>query len=196
MTAADTQKKEDLRIKKTKQALVSSVTELVKSREIDEITVNDICQRAGIRRATFYKHFTDKCDFFLFVITSMRNDFNQTMWKSGIPTDAKTYYTVYFERLIEFLCEYEDEARKLLRSDMRAPLLEKMIAQNYLGTVLFLENCVKTNSSVFNIPLDLAANMLSGGFTYSIIAWFETRRIEEKDKFISDITTLIGCLIQ
>ena len=37
----------------------------------EEITINDLCNSAMIRRTTFYKHFSDKYDFFRFFLISV-----------------------------------------------------------------------------------------------------------------------------
>ena len=42
-----------------KLAIVSSLGELMQDRPLSEITVTDICQKSGIARSTFYRHFRD-----------------------------------------------------------------------------------------------------------------------------------------
>ena len=53
-------KKLELRIQKTYLALHNALTELLYERRFDDVTVNLLCERAMIRRTTFYKHFADK----------------------------------------------------------------------------------------------------------------------------------------
>ena len=43
----------------TKKALSFSLKELLKEKTISKITINDICEKAGVRRQTFYYHFAD-----------------------------------------------------------------------------------------------------------------------------------------
>ena len=40
----------------------------------EDITVAMLCDRAVIRRTTFYKHFADKSEFFSFYVDSLRGD--------------------------------------------------------------------------------------------------------------------------
>ena len=58
--------KQDLRITKTYRALTEAFFELLSQKKFEDITVNEICNRAVVRRATFYKHFGDKFEFFVF----------------------------------------------------------------------------------------------------------------------------------
>ena len=54
--------KEDLRVVRTKKLLTDSLKNLLQEKSFDKITVNDICERAMVHRATFYNHFNDKTD--------------------------------------------------------------------------------------------------------------------------------------
>ena len=62
----------DLRIEKTYRALLSAFTELLETHRYEDVTVAMLCDKAMIRRTTFYKHFADKAEFFTFFIDSLR----------------------------------------------------------------------------------------------------------------------------
>ena len=51
---------EDRRITRSKAALRQALIELMEESGLEAITVNDLCARAGLTRATFYNHYTDK----------------------------------------------------------------------------------------------------------------------------------------
>lgn len=50
----------DPRIMRSKAALREALISLMEERGFDSVTVNDLCQRAGLNRGTFYNHFHDK----------------------------------------------------------------------------------------------------------------------------------------
>ena len=56
-------KKMDVRVKRTYQMLNDSLARLVREKSFEDLTVLEICEEAGVHRATFYKHFVDKYDF-------------------------------------------------------------------------------------------------------------------------------------
>ncbi|MBQ6093008.1 MAG: TetR family transcriptional regulator [Clostridia bacterium] len=56
-------KKMDVRVRKTYQLLFDALKELLREKSFEELSVLEICETAGIHRATFYKHFVDKYDF-------------------------------------------------------------------------------------------------------------------------------------
>ena len=47
---------------------------LMSDMRFEDITVAMLCDRAMIRRTTFYKHFADKSEFFSFYVDSLRGD--------------------------------------------------------------------------------------------------------------------------
>lgn len=50
----------DPRVRRTRQAIEQAFMELLSTKGFASITVQDITEKAGINRATFYAHFTDK----------------------------------------------------------------------------------------------------------------------------------------
>lgn len=55
----------DPRTARTYVALSSAMVDLLRTHEFDAITVQDLLDRAGVGRATFYTHFRNKDDFLL-----------------------------------------------------------------------------------------------------------------------------------
>ena len=55
-------KKKDLRVKKTNRALLDALLTLLRDKNFNDITINELCSVAFISRATFYAHFRDKYD--------------------------------------------------------------------------------------------------------------------------------------
>ena len=56
-------RKEDLRRKRTKNALKKAIAKLLDKNSIEKISVIDICEEAKINRVTFYTHYKDKYEF-------------------------------------------------------------------------------------------------------------------------------------
>ena len=57
-------KKPDRRIQRTRHSLTHAMVELVTEKRFDDITVQNLIDRAEIGRSTFYSHFRDKEDLF------------------------------------------------------------------------------------------------------------------------------------
>lgn len=59
------QRKPDQRVRRTRERLGSAFIELLHERSIEDITIQDVLNRASVGRSTFYLHFRDKNDLLL-----------------------------------------------------------------------------------------------------------------------------------
>jgi AcrR family transcriptional regulator len=68
-------KKIDRRVQRSRGALGKALIELIQKKSFDSITVQEVLDRAGISRSTFYIHFHDKND----LLVSQLDEFLQFM---------------------------------------------------------------------------------------------------------------------
>ena len=68
-------KKEDQRVQRTRDRLGDALISLLVEKPFDDITVQEVLDRAGVSRSTFYAHYRDKNDLFL----SDAEDFFESM---------------------------------------------------------------------------------------------------------------------
>lgn len=54
---------EDVRVLKTKEALMEALVTLLKTKSLDTISVRDLTREANVSRSTFYRNYLDKLDF-------------------------------------------------------------------------------------------------------------------------------------
>jgi len=52
--------KDDIRVRRTKKLIIGAMLELIAEKSYNQITINNIAERAMINRNTFYMHFLDK----------------------------------------------------------------------------------------------------------------------------------------
>ena len=57
--------REDLRVRRSRDALGDALIELMQEKPFDSITVQDVLDRAGVGRSTFYAHYKDKEDLWI-----------------------------------------------------------------------------------------------------------------------------------
>src|SRR5450432_2089753 len=58
-------RKTDRRVLRTRDGLGDALVELLVEKPFDDITVQEVLDRAGVSRSTFYEHYRDKNDLFL-----------------------------------------------------------------------------------------------------------------------------------
>lgn len=125
----------DLRITKTKKAIVNAFLSLRAKRPLEKITVKELCEIAMINKSTFYSHYADiyeLSDFLenevvLSVIQSM--DHPEYIWENA-GEFARQLFLGYLsqDRLIQIL--FSDSRSSLFVSKIEQSVKE-MVAEKY-----------------------------------------------------------------
>lgn len=179
--------KVDLRVVKTKQRLQDAFFLLLEEKCLEDITINNLCVTAHVRRGTFYKHYENKSDFIADLISNIRNRFDDEFL--GTRTGSyltKEYYIKYTESIVSFLYAREHAIRKILESNMRANFIDIFMKQNYIDTKERLTESVKRGMRLSS-SVDVTASMLIGGVSHNIIRWFESEEKEPITVLLADI---------
>ena len=114
------EKKKDLRVQKTYSTLMAAFEALMAEETFDDITVNELCARALIRRPTFY--------FYL----------NEIQWQIESEADAATDSPVeHFQRSWRALIAFIDEHPALIRMGLRSkslPIIFEIISEHVFAS--------------------------------------------------------------
>ena len=103
--------RENQRVVVTKRMLKESMMKILKEKELDTISVAELCRDAGVNRATFYRHYEIPRD----VVTEIQRDLYQELKQHiNMPKSPEDIHTV-----IEKLCEFLDDHRELIRIFIR-----------------------------------------------------------------------------
>ncbi len=68
------EKKEDLRVRKTKRNIKKAFSELLQEKKLEKITVAEIARTAEINKGTFYLHYSDIYDLYQELIRDVVSD--------------------------------------------------------------------------------------------------------------------------
>lgn len=187
---------EDRRITKTKKKLFDTFISMLGTMSIEDITVNDLCTRAEVRRATFYKHYTDKIDFCSYVLSRNREEFDKS-GRAVIPEKYKDdCFVKYAIEYIEFLDANEAIISNLVKSDLITVLTHVVLKQHYNEILYKLNKCVELNYKLTASPSTLAVTIVSTilGIAFN---WLQTGRTKPKAEVINEIATVVkqitGC---
>ncbi len=153
-------KTKDRRSARTQRSLSEALVDLIKEKRFDEITVQEVIDRADVGRSTFYSHFRDKEDLFqkdwerflgglaqhidwekaghgsfvpvvyLFSHLQEYHHFYQSLVRSG-----KTDHV--FKSGLSYLSQQIEAALTLRLRGQPAPTIPLPILSNYLASELF-----------------------------------------------------------
>ena len=164
--------KTDVRVLKTKEKLNKALRSLLAEKGISDITVNEICDRAGIRRATFYKHYSDKIAFMSGVASDLIYSLDNILKASGFVGSAQDYLVSYEKKLISCLLENKYTG-EFLRDNKTVGVVASVMVHEHCE---FLKNKLTeiTNSGVELVAsADVVASILSGGIASLMIKCYD-----------------------
>lgn len=101
MLPIEMEEKLDPRVKRTRELLEKAFLEVINEKGFQAITVQDITERAGVNRATFYAHFADK---FALLDYSIRLQFIQEIEKRML--NACHFSIDNLRNLVIAVCEF------------------------------------------------------------------------------------------
>ena len=182
--------KEDLRVKKTKQALNNAFAELIKEKPFEDISINELCNKADVRRATFYKHFKDKYDFVTEYIGFLRITYDSRPTTVSHLDDAINYYVNYSKRVVEYINNNEPLVKSLLASNILHIIIGLIAEKNYRDTCKKLEDDVKAGM-VLPASVETVSAMLIGGVSTAVLQWLLAGKKINADTVTSEIAILV-----
>ena len=89
----------DRRTKYTKKIVSDTFLELLKEKDINKITVSELCQKADINRATFYRYYLDVYD----LLEKIEQDFILELVNATDSKKINSVYTFTYDILKVFL---------------------------------------------------------------------------------------------
>ena len=184
------QKKEDLRNYKTEKALMEALYDLICQKGFEDITVTELCQKTNIRKATFYRHFSDKRDLFSFMIKNIK--FKYLEQNKNSENDPVTYFSKGFEYLLGFLDDNELFIKKILNSSSYWELSSIWSEQIRLD----IENYFEKKMKDYNINKNLLISACTGAVMYSAEEYVRTEEKPEKESILAELREIVRRLLK
>ncbi|WP_243006840.1 TetR/AcrR family transcriptional regulator [Roseburia sp. OF03-24] len=155
--------------------------------------MNELCDEATIRRATFYKHFADKYDFFSFFIRQKQDQFISQA-KEETPPNGIYAYTLYLtQRSILYFKEHESLIQNILKSDMSASPLDIFNEEIHSNILSNLKEH-QQRSCTFSVSPELLASFLSGGIFSTIRNSVLQPQLFNTDTIMENMSKVLTCL--
>ena len=162
-----TQQRVDRRVQRTRQLLHKALMDLILEKPYDQITVQDILDRANIGRATFYGHFTDKDDLLLGGLDEEHFDIRQHLDEADVAVDEGKLLPSY--SLFRHAQQFHPLYKALLGS--QGIEIVKTAFRNHL--VYMLEQHLKRHDPTFPLPLQVVSNYLAGALMTLMMWWLD-----------------------
>lgn len=186
------EKKTDLRIQKTYKALCDTFLNLLSEKRFEEITVNELCEQALVRRATFYKHFADKYEFFGFFIRQIQESFNAEEQKMPHSDKPHAYFIYLFEKCIHYFKQHEKLVNSVIKSNMFPTLLEIFSEEVYRHVLLKMKEQLESGVAI-SISVEMLATFYTGGIIQVLRHWFMSNCTISEEELLREVEKIIIC---
>lgn len=181
------EKKTDLRIQKTYLLLHNAFTSLLEEKRFEDFTVNELCERAMIRRTTFYKHFADKYEYFTFYMREIGVSFQEQL-PPDVPTDdVNTYFLHMSRELLHFIDTHEKLVRNVANSNMFSVLLD-ILSEHIMLDVLQVMRQLDYQKRMASMQMEGLAAFYSGGLLNTLRLMLKQGLPIEEEVFIGIIS--------
>jgi AcrR family transcriptional regulator len=170
-------KKKDRRIMRTQVALRDALYNLIHEKGYDTITVEEITQRAGVGRATFYLHYKDKEDLLLEQFSELARDRVRLLAEIPLTGWDADHNPPYLPLLFIFQNAAENASlyRVVLHGEGAARVTARLrdIIRDALNAMI--ESQEETGSLHLStvVPIDFLASYLAGALIGSITWWLD-----------------------
>jgi len=160
---------EDRRIRRTKKLLKEAMLELILEFDYDQISVQQIIDRADVGRTSFYTHFKSKEDLLLQNLDDLETIFTPEKTTGPDEPTLGKFALLMFEHL------YENwDLGKILLGNKRIPIVREHLQEILRKSIRSLLNKVEKKT---NTPLDAESTAVfySGGLVSLILWWLSMK---------------------
>lgn len=169
------------RIALTKRLLHEGLLRIIERKPLDKINVSELCNEAGINRATFYRHYNVPRD----VLVDMQSQFAESIQSSLDMTALINSPYQYVEQLCTYLYEHRELVKIFIRNNSEEDII--CLFDEFFFTLLG-ENKTLTKGVVLdNNEIKLVSSYMAGGGYFMLRRWL----LEGIDKSPKEIAKLV-----
>ena len=161
----------DIRILRSQNKLKENFADLLKTKELKDITVLELCKKANINRTTFYKYYKDVDDFVFRIEESLISDLEKY-----ISDIQRNYLISYTSKIIETINDHRDIYSHLLSENGDHTFLRKILGLVYEESINEWQKLLKKASRE---DLDKIYKFIVDGTVGIIEKWIKDNFDEE-----------------
>lgn len=181
--------KEDIRVVRTRKMLCRALMELLQSTPYDKLSVNDICEKAKVHRATFYNHFSDKNDLLNFALDDLQEELFEKCIENKDFSTQKEMYMALVECVIDFMSQRRKKLKLIFSNSMDK--ISILVSTTLRRSILYLLGKNKCKQD-FSIPVDIIVDFYTGGIGMIGLNWLESENPHSKQEMLRAFDLILG----
>ena len=180
------QKSPDRRVIKTKKAIKSAFAQLLAEKDINDITVSDIADRADINRKTFYNYYAGVYEVVDEIENEIVSRFDAKLTEIELTANAGRPYML-FEKLTAIINTNTDIFGYLLSMNPNVSLSTKLVEMLKAKTKAILQKYLDIEER----RLDLLLEFMVTGMVAVYRQWFNSDRRTPVETINADINLIV-----
>ena len=172
-------RKTDARLRYTQNALKQSLLSFLKEKPVNKITVKEVCERAGLNRATFYAHYSD-C---FALLESIEEDLLEAFQQSLKLVDSFDV-TALIEAIYTMIEQQQEACRVLIFQNACPNVLRRMIDMARSESISYWKKHLRRATEA---ELEMLYTHLSNGLMHVVVEGYEKYSREEVVHFVNRI---------
>ena len=148
-----------------------------------------LCERAMIRRTTFYKHFRDKNDYFAFYVDELMSGLPQKRTGKGSAVsadDVRVLRHEVFADAMDMILAHEQLMDNILESSMSG-MLTSMICDRIAHSIRERVMSTLDEGALAPVSLETTSEFIAGGIIRLFTKWWESGHDLESRPEIADV---------
>ena len=179
---------QDLRVQRTKKALITTFSDLLETKSFDNITIQDLCEKANVRRSTFYRHFNDKYDLLNHIVGTLIEYFRTLHLPEIDPKDPRQFFNKFMKDILLFISDNKAMVKSVISINIYSEIYQILYNQIYAVVKRQIE--FDKQIGQFYIDEFIYGEFLAGGILSVILNWIQYGQ-QSIDDVSSDIVTMI-----
>ena len=179
---------QDLRVQRTKKALITTFSDLLETKSFENITIQDLCEKANVRRSTFYRHFNDKYDLLNHIVGTLIEYFRTLHLPEIDPKDPRQFFNKFMKDILFFISDNKTMVKSVISINIYSEVYQILYNQIYAVVKRQIE--FDKQIGQFYIEEFIYGEFLTGGILSVILNWIQYGQ-QSIDEVSSDIVTMI-----
>ena len=179
---------QDLRVQRTKKALITTFSDLLETKSFDNITIQDLCEKANVRRSTFYRHFNNKYDLLNHIVGTLIEYFRTLHLPEIDPKDPRQFFNKFMKDILLFISDNKAMVKSVISINIYSEVYQILYNQIYAVVKRQIE--FDKQIGQFYIDEFIYGEFLAGGILSVILNWIQYGQ-QSIDDVSSDIVTMI-----
>lgn len=178
----------DLRIQKTYHLLHKAFTGLMEDKGFEAITVGQLCENAMIRRATFYKHFADKYEYFSFYMKEIFDTFRAQLNPGVAAADVNAYALHMVRELLKFVQKHNRFVSKAMEASVAPTTLTILLE---LLSSDFQHILRSARPELSDAQVEGQANFFTGGVLSNLFVCLQKGQPIDEEAFVDTVSVFL-----